>query len=349
MTTEKRLEKIEKTLEKILAILENGIKTKDTPTEDNSVMLYEYIDERLNELKAPKIKPKSLSILRNAANIYIKPTIENKPLSKVRTPEMLKAIENCPYSYMRQVVYNVFRAVFKRAYQYDIISENPAEKLDFVYHKRKKGRALTHEEQAAFIKQIQDDSMRPLWLFYLLSGCRCQEALSITWQDIDTENHRIFIRGTKTEASERYIPLFPQIADILKEIPHDNERVFPYTLRMIQWHFTRIRKASGFWFRIHDLRHTFATRCLENGITTKTVSKWLGHKHTSTTDEIYSHLLTEFERSEVAKFNPKIYKTVYSRNAVFGVRKNPKPNSGVRFRICLGLVYKNATFVILDG
>lgn len=95
MTTEKRLEKIEETLEKILAILENGIKTKDTPTEDNSVMLYEYIDEWLNEVKAPKIKPKSLSILRNAANIYIKPTIENKPLSKVRTPEMLKGITVC--------------------------------------------------------------------------------------------------------------------------------------------------------------------------------------------------------------------------------------------------------------
>lgn len=269
-------------------------------------LLYEYTETWLTTVKAPKIKPKSLSILRNAFKLYIKPVIKDKSLNKVRAPEMLKAIESCPYSYMRQVVYNVLRAVFKRAYQYDLIADNPAEKLDFVYHKRKKGRALTHEEQNAFIQAIQDDYTRPLWLFYLLSGVRCQEALTLLWQDIDTDHNRIFIRGTKTETSERYIPLFPQIAELLKEIPRTGENVFPYTYRAVQCAFYRIRKQSGLIFRIHDLRHTFATRCLENGITTKTVSKWLGHKHTATTEEIYSHLLTEFERAEVAKFNPKI-------------------------------------------
>ena len=269
-------------------------------------LLYEYTETWLTTVKAPKIKPKSLSILRNAFKLYIKPAIKDKPLNKVRTPEMLKAIENCPHSYMRQVVYNVLRAVFKRAYQYDLIADNPAEKLDFVYHKRKKGRALTHEEQNAFIQAIQDDYTRPLWLFYLLSGVRCQEALTLLWQDIDTDHNRIFIRGTKTETSERYIPLFPQIAELLKEIPRTGENVFPYTYRAVQCAFYRIRKQSGLIFRIHDLRHTFATRCLENGIATKTVAKWLGHKHASTTDEIYSHLLTDFERAEVAKFDPKI-------------------------------------------
>lgn len=306
MTLETRLKSIENKLDVILAILQRGdIIERHTPP-DNSPMLYGYIDKWLDEVKAPAIKPKSLSILRNAANIYIKPQIPDKPLAAVRTPEMLKAIENCPYSYMRQVVYNVLRAVFKRAYQYDIIAENPAEKLDFVYHKRKKGRALTHDEQARFIAALDGDDLRPLWLFYLLDGVRCQEALTLLWDDIDEGNGRIFIRGTKTEYSERYIPLFPQIAVALKDIPHDGARVFPLTLRQVRLAFDRLRRKCGFHFRIHDLRHTFATRCLESGITTKTVAKWLGHKHTATTDEIYSHLLTEFERQEVAKFDPKI-------------------------------------------
>lgn len=273
---------------------------------ENCPQFYAYVEKWLNEVKAPKIKPKSLNVLKNAFKLYIKPTIKDKPLNEVRTAEMLKAIENCPHSYMRQVVYNVFRAVFKRAYQYDIIDENPADKLDFVFHKRQKGRALTHEEQTAFIKAIENDKTRPLWLFYLFSGVRCQEALTLLWQDIDYDHNRIFIRGTKTEYSERYIPLFPQITELLKELPRTGENVFPYTYRAVKCAFYRIRKQSGLQFRIHDLRHTFATRCLESGITTKTVSKWLEHKRTSTTDEIYSHLLTEFERAEVAKFNPKI-------------------------------------------
>lgn len=299
-------------LQAILDRLDTLIKLQSQPVTstrtapENCPQFYAYTETWLTEVKAPKIKPKSLKVLQNAFKLYIMPAIPDKPLNAVRTPEMLKAIENCPYSYMRQVVYNVLRAVFKRAYQFDLIEENPAEKLDFVYHKRKKGRALTHEEQSAFIQAIENEPTRPLWLFYLLSGVRCQEALTLLWEDIDYDHARIFIRGTKTETSERYIPLFPQIADILKEIPRTCGNVFPYTYRAVQWAFYRIRKQSGLQFRIHDLRHTFATRCLESGIATKTVSKWLGHKHTATTDEIYSHLLTEFERAEVAKFNPKI-------------------------------------------
>lgn len=306
MTDTERLKSIEKKLDTILAILQSGGLIGRTAPPENCPALYAYLDKWLDEVKAPTIKPKSLAVLRSGVERYIKPAIPDKPLHAVRTYEMLSAIENCPHSYMRQVVYSVFRAVFKRAYQYDLIAENPAEKLDFVKHTRQKGRALTHDEQAAFLKAVETEPMRPLWVFYLLSGCRCQEALTLLWQDIDDKQGRIFIRGTKTETAERYIPLFPQLAELFATLPHNGEKVFDYTLRAVQWNFKRIRKASGFWFRIHDLRHTFATRCLESGITTKTVSKWLGHKRTATTDEIYSHLLTEFERHEVAKFNPQI-------------------------------------------
>lgn len=292
-------------LDEIIKLLKNE-NTSTRATAENCPLLYAYLEYWLNEVKAPKIKAKSLNVLKSGIELYIKPVIENKPLNTVRASEMLKAIGNCPYSYMKQVVYSIFRAVFKLAYQYDIIKENPAEKLDFVYHKRKKGKAFTIEEQTTFVKAIQNDYMRPLWLFYLLSGCRCNEALTLLWRDIDEKSGRIFIRGTKTEYSERYIPLFPQIAELLKTIPKTGERVFPYTYRAVQCSFYRIKQASGLQFRIHDLRHTFATRCLESGITVKTVSKWLGHKHTSTTDEIYSHLLTDFERSEAEKFNPHI-------------------------------------------
>lgn len=307
MTVEERLKNLEIKVDKLLEILQNNVLTEKQTITTDSPMLYAYIEDWLNNVKAPKIKPKSLSILRNAYVYYIKPSIEDKPLHTVRTADMIKAIDSCPYSFMRQVVYSVIRALFKRAYQYDVISVNPAEKLDFVKHTRKIGKALTHEQQATFLENIAEEPMRPLFLFYLLSGCRCQEAVTLLWSDIDIKNNRIYIRGTKTINSERYIPLFPQLAEVLSTIPHIEERIFPFTTRQVQWHFTRIRKNSGLWFRLHDLRHTFATRCLENGITIKTVAKWLGHKHTKTTEDIYSHLLTEFEKQEVTKFKIDIY------------------------------------------
>lgn len=272
----------------------------------NTPMLYEWLEKWLNEYKAPKIKPKSLAILRSGVENYIKSNIKNKPLDKCRSSEMLATLEKVPYSYMRQVVYSIFRSAFKRAYQFDLIKENPSSKLDFVKHKRKKGKALTIEEQKNFLKAIDSEPMKNLWLFYLLSGCRCSEILNLKWSDIDYKQKRIFIRGTKTENAERYIPLFPEIAKILKNNPKKSENVFNYTLRAIQWNFNRIRRQNGFKFRIHDLRHTFATRCLESGINIKTVSKWLGHKNTNTTSDIYSHILTDFEKGEIEKFNPKI-------------------------------------------
>lgn len=292
-------------LDRIISLLEHT-PTTAAPTVSESPMLYDYLEQWLTEVKAPKIKPKSLAILRSGVDRYIKPVIPDKPIHTVRTSEMLHAIDGVPYSYMRQVVYSIFRAVFKRAYQYDVIADNPADKLDFVYHRRKKGRAITHDEQDAFVKALDDEPTRPLWLFYLLSGCRCQEALTLQWQDIDDVNGRIYIRGTKTPTSTRYIPLFPQLAALLSELPHDGETVFPYTLRQVRTTFDRLRRKCGVQFRIHDLRHTYATRCLESGIATKTVAKWLGHKRTATTEEIYSHLLTDFERLEIAKFDPKI-------------------------------------------
>ena len=305
MSENEGMQAVVERLDELIKLLKSQI-DKYTPRDKNCPRLYDYLEEWIETVKAPKIKAKSLKVLKSGIENYIKPTIQNKPLNECKASEMLKAIEKCPYSYMRQVVYSILRAVFKRAYQYDLIEDNPAEKLDFVKHTRKKGRALTTDEQTRFVNSLENEPTRALWLFYLLSGCRCGEALTVLWQDIDEKRGRIFIRGTKTENAQRYIPLFPQIAELFQNKEKENERIFPYTMRAVKCAFDRIRKKCGIQFRIHDLRHTFATRCLENGISTKTVAKWLGHKHTSTTEEIYSHLLTEFEKQEIKKFNPQI-------------------------------------------
>lgn len=305
MSEPEYLKRISEKLETLIDLLSKN-EASARNGDGNSPRLYEYLDEWLTEVKAPKITPKSLKILRSGVERYIKPAVSDKPLSAVRSSEIMKAVDGCPYSYMRQVVYSIFRAVFKRAYQYDLIAENPADKLDYVKHHRKRGKALTIDEQKAYLKAIENEPTRPLWLFYLLSGCRCQEALSLTWADVDEKAQRVYIRGTKTESAERYIPLFPRLAELLATLPRTSEKVFPYTVRQVDWHFHRILRKNGMKFRLHGLRHTFATRCLESGITAKTVSKWLGHKHIQTTLKVYSHVQTEFERQEAKRFNPRI-------------------------------------------
>jgi integrase len=140
----------------------------------------------------------------------------------------------------------------------------------------------------------------------LLTGCRKSEALAVKWSDVDYKIKQVHISGTKTENAVRFIPLFPQLEKLLADIPKIDEYIFPYTDNLVHCNFVRLKRKYNLTFRIHDLRHTFATRCLENKISINTVQRWLGYAQASTTANIYFHILTAFEFEEIKKFDPKI-------------------------------------------
>ena len=57
---------------------------------------------------------------------------------------------------------------------------------------------------------------------------------------------------------------------------------------------------------MHSLRHTFATRCIENGVQPKTLQKILGHSTISVTMDLYVHVTDEQLFSEIEKMNAVI-------------------------------------------
>lgn len=230
----------------------------------------------------------------------------DKPLTLYAPAELMQAVFAVPMSCTRCDCYNLLKAVFDYALRLGYILANPMDKTERIRHTRDKGRALTVDEQSRFITAIAGDNLQALYLFYLLSGCRCSEALALKWSDIDENAGQIHIHGTKTPRANRYIPLFPQIRALFADLPRVGVFVFPYTYNGVKSRFQRLKRVCGFSFRLHDLRHTFATRCIESGISLLTVSKWLGHSNISTTANIYAHILTDFERQEIERFNPKI-------------------------------------------
>ena len=267
--------------------------------------LFVWLERWVKTFKPSTLSESYKRALKSAIN-NVKAVLPDKPLSDYTAPEIMSALYKIQKSYTRQQGYYILNDCFYQAVRAGYILTNPLTGTETIRHTRNKGKALTLEEQRQFIQAIQDNPRKAFYMFCLLSGARGTEAVTLKWQDIDYTAQKIHIRGTKTPRADRFIPLFPQIGELLKDIPRNGEYVFPYAHKGIKSHFRRLKLKHGFNFRLHDLRHTFATRCIESGINLFTVSRWLGHTSINTTLSTYAHLLTDFERQEVAKFNPKI-------------------------------------------
>jgi integrase len=121
--------------------------------------------------------------------------------------------------------------------------------------------------------------------FLAFSGCRLSEARKVTWADVDLARGELRVWNAKRSkrsnaAVTRQVPVIPPMRELLTRLkaaePAASSRVC--VLGECEKSLTRACKKVG-TFRIthHDLRHLFATRCIEAGVDIPTVSRWLGH------------------------------------------------------------------------
>ena len=293
-------------LEKVNAIFNSGALDKLLKLKESPYTLFDWLDEWYTVYKVPLLKESGLIQLRVCIDKHIKQNFENKKLNEYSALEIQTSLNKIQSTRMKKYTYDTLGAAFRKAYNLDLLAENVMLKVEGVKHKRKTGRALTVSEQETFVKLVENNRYKNLYLFYLGTGCRKSEALSVKWSDVDYVSKRIHIKGSKTENADRYVPLFPEIENLLKNIEHKSDYVFPITENTIKCNFKRLKAQYGLTFRIHDLRHTFATRCLEAGISINTVQLWLGHSKASTTADIYTHVQSVFEKEEIKKLTLKI-------------------------------------------
>ena len=129
----------------------------------------------------------------------------------------------------------------------------------------------------------------------LLTGCRKNEVLNLCWEDVDLAAREMRLPDAKT--GPRTVQLSPAAAEVLARAPRveDNPHVVPGTRpgsRMgdLQRPWERIRKRAGLdGLRLHDCRHSFASRALALGESLPTIGRLLGHRHVQTTVR-YAHL-----------------------------------------------------------
>ncbi len=211
----------------------------------------------------------------------------------------------------------ILRHVLDIAIESGVIYSNPAASLKRKPTRQKELTLPTRAQLAAFIHTIETGRSRDsrncadLAQGLAFTGCRIGEAGHIEWRDLDFESGMIVVRGDPQEATKnsevRRVPLiaearalFNRMRDSRSDEPKD-AKVF--LVRECQKSMDRAAARVGM-ARIthHDLRHLFATICIESGVDIPTVSRWLGHKDGGALAmKTYGHLRLEHSVAQALK------------------------------------------------
>lgn len=240
--------------------------------------------------------------------------------------------------------YDMIHALNKRILQYGVtmqaIPSNPARDVILPRNtqkaKRQKVKHFDNEELKKFLVYLDNlDSNRyryyyetTLYKFLLATGCRINEALSLSWSDIDLDNAVVHISKTlnrdleinspKSKASYRDIDIDLATIDMLKQYKlrqtkeawkiGKRESVlfsnfiheYPSSSKLKRRLLTHFKRAGVPNIGFHGFRHTHASLLLNSGIPYKELQYRLGHSTLSMTMDIYSHLSKENAKKAVS-------------------------------------------------
>src|SRR5260370_39125402 len=143
------------------------------------------------------------------------------------------------------------------------------------------------------------------------TGCRKGEAGQITWRDVDFDAGEIVVRGDPETATKnwtvRRVPLIPDAHALLERMRSDrpSESLDTKVFRVSECQKAvdrACKKVGADRITHHDLRHLFATRCIESSVDIPTVSRWLGHKDGGALAmKTYGHLRREHSVAQAQK------------------------------------------------
>ena len=261
------------------------LKKAKNSTLNSKTLLFDWLDEYVNIYKKNN---KTVNETIRQINYHIKPNLQNVELSKIQTLELDKLISEIPTTRTQKAIFTILHNALSIAYKKRLINDNIADFITPVHHISKEGKRLNSEEIKEIFKNIENECVYNLFYFYLYTGVRKSEALTLKFDDIDFENQVIHIKGTKTIKSDRYIPLFENIKKIITQDNMGSESlIFNISNSTIEREIKKIKLKTNIKFSIKDFRTTFASACHEKGIDDYSIKQWLGHTSVTTTQKHY--------------------------------------------------------------
>lgn len=229
-------------------------------------------------------------------------------------------------------VLEIMRVMFNTAVSWEILEKNPTQGIKkFPEHKRE--RYLSEDEIGRLTKVLDAEPNQMsanIIRLILLTGSRKGEVLSARWQDFEGEVWAKPAFLTKQNKISR-IPLSPEAVDILQKMKTkivSEKKLATFTDNRIvsteQYLFyntqtkTHQKDIKRFWLEvckkakikdatIHDLRHTFASILVSNGVGLEVIGKLVGHSNIRTTQR-YAHLANSSLKQATSMFANKVMK-----------------------------------------
>ena len=302
----------------------------------------------------PKIRPTTQETYESRIRLHIIPEIGDIPLNKLTQNDLQQFYGRLKKSgrkrftdkygeglsdRMVRMCHATCRSALEKAVQDGLIRVNPAIGCKLPPKKAREMQVLTREELQRFLIQAKFEGYYEVFLLDLATGLRRGELMALQWDDLNFKtgvlnvNKQVYdVRGQlqistpKTKNSVRKIVLPPAVVAVLREykktvdsrwmFPSPVKEECPITPGVVRRRLQLILEHAGCkHVRFHDLRHTFATLALENGMDVKTLSAMLGHVSAATTLDIYTHITDDMRLTAAANIDSGIGKAAPQEDA----------------------------------
>ena len=270
-----------------------------TETMNDKTFFGQYAMQWLDVVKKPQIKENTWKNYLWTLQTYVFPKFGKMRLRDIKpidVQKLLNGLEEKGIQRGSTNVYSILKPIFEFAVAEDLLVKNPMALIRKPKYETKHGEALTVEEERTFVEKCiaSNFSCRYAYILLVFTGIRRSELPSVEissqWVTVITS------KGRKGEApKKRKIPVSPMLKPFLPFMTKENLTINEVTLSK-----SISKLAEG--HHLHELRHTFITRCQECGISRELTSLWAGHKaDNSMTSNVYTHFSEEFQLGEIQK------------------------------------------------
>lgn len=319
--------------EKLRTAIENSKRLDYTQTGKYTVG--QWMDEWFEAYAKVKVRPSSHQTYKGYIENHIKPNIGDIPIEKLTSLQLQKFYrqlltegrvpriesEKQPRGLSAKTVRNINQVIssaMDMAVRHKLILTNPTEGCELPKVEHREMKTLPAERLGAFLREAKESGVYELYYLDLATGLRRGELLGLKWEDIDLQNGVIHVRRQvarvdgevkelplKTKNSYRNISISQDAVAMLTQMEahRSSDYVFPSSTGgpispdSVNNMLHRVLKRAGLpSIRFHDLRHTFATLALQNGVDIKTVSGMLGHFSAGFTLDTYAHVTTSAQK-----------------------------------------------------